>query len=226
MLLEIIARRLPLAGVARIKIRGARAAAADEVTRKAAGLALDVARVPQPDEQAKRLGVADLVTAVDVGDQFHLEEQIVVMLHQLPRRFTGGMILEHSERGAEIARLQFRRQPARRVGHRVAERLQVSLRVRQHENRVADFLEVADLRRLLACDIREVARAEVGVEPKLEDERARLVGGHGSLQRVERGGLAEALERRLAVLHVQIEVGLVAVLVLCEVEVRGGLLQL
>ena len=46
------------------------------------------------------------------------------------------------------------------------------------------------------------------------------------MQRVERGGLAEALERRLTVLHVHIEVGLVAVLVLGKVEVRGGLLQL
>ena len=112
MLLEIIAGRLPLAGVARIKIRGARAAAADEVTRKAAGLALDVARVPQADEQAERLGVADLVAAIDLGDQFHFIKQVVVMLHQFPRRFTGGMILEHSERGAEVARLQLRRQPA------------------------------------------------------------------------------------------------------------------
>ena len=102
----------------------------------------------------------------------------------------------------------------------------MALRVRHHENRVADFLEVADLRNLLAGDVREVARAEVGIEPKLEDEHARLVGGHGGLQGVERGGLAETLERRLAVLHVHLEFSLVAVLVLCEVEVRGSLLQL
>ena len=102
----------------------------------------------------------------------------------------------------------------------------MALRVRHHENRVSDFLEVADLRNLLAGDVREVARAEVGIEPKLKDKRVRLVGSHGGLQRVEHGGLAESLERRLAVLHVQLEFSLVAVLVLCEVEVCGGLLQL
>ena len=106
--LEIVAGRLSLAGIARIKIRAA-LAAADEVARKTAGLALDVARMSQANEQAKQLGVADLIAAVDVGDQFHLIEQVVVVLHQFSGRFAGGMILEDGERGAEVTWLQLRR---------------------------------------------------------------------------------------------------------------------
>ena len=102
----------------------------------------------------------------------------------------------------------------------------MAFRVRQHQDGVADVLQVAGFRDLLAGDIRQVARAEVGVEPQLEDERARQVGGGGGLQRVQRGRFAEPCERRLAVRYVLIEVGLVAVLVLGEVEVCGCLLQL
>ena len=110
MLLEIVARCLPLAGVARVKIRRAGAAAADEVAGEAAGFALDVARVPQADKQAKRFRVADRVAAVDAGDQSNLVEQIVVMLYEIAGVFAGRMVLEHRERGAEVARFQLRRQ--------------------------------------------------------------------------------------------------------------------
>ena len=102
----------------------------------------------------------------------------------------------------------------------------MAFRVRQHQDGVADVLQVAGFRDLLAGDIRQVARAEVGVEPQLEDERARQIGGGGGLQRVQRGRFAEPCERRFAVRHVLIEVGLIAILVLGEVEVCGCLLQL
>ena len=107
-LLEIVSRCLPLTGVAGVVVRTA-LAASDEVARKAAGLAFNVTGVLEADEQAERFGVADLVVAVDACDQFHLVEQVVVMLHELAGVFPGGMILEDDECGLEVAWFQLGR---------------------------------------------------------------------------------------------------------------------
>ena len=125
--------------------------------------------------------MADLVVAVDAGDQLHLVEQVVVMLHELAGVFPGGMILEDDESGLEVAWFQFGREAARVGGDGIAECLEVSLRIRQHEHRLTNLLQVADLRCLLASDVGQVTCAEVGVEPKLKCRRVRPVGSHGGL---------------------------------------------
>src|SRR5687767_13964337 len=76
---------------------------------------------------------------------------------------------------------------------------------------------------LLACDVSEVAGAEVGVEPLLIDLRGLVLFlDTGEDSRVERRRELKTLEGLLAFFDVNSELDLFSVLKFCKIEKRGG----